>query len=75
MITNFLERRPALGIFASFSGFGASVLSALKIISIIAGAGGAVLGLVAGYYTLRIKRAHWQRMQSFYDRANNADYR
>lgn len=57
----FLERFPHVGIFASFSGFGASVLAAAKVISIFAGAAGAIFGCVAGYYTMRCWHHKWKR--------------
>lgn len=46
------HRHPTLGILAGFSGLGASVLSVLKIISIVAGSLGAIFGLIAAFYTM-----------------------
>lgn len=62
MLTQFLERRPSFGILASFSGFGASLVSFLHNASIVVGFAGAVFGLLAGIYTWRIKRREWQRL-------------
>jgi hypothetical protein len=63
MLSKYVEAKPALGIVASVSGFGASVLAVLQDLSIVLGFLGAVLGFAAGYYTWRIKREHWKRVQ------------
>lgn len=60
----FIEKKPHFGILASLSGFGVSLLSLLHVATIVLGFGGAVFGLLAGYYTYRIKRHHWEREQN-----------
>lgn len=60
----FLERRPGVGILASVSGLGASVVSWFQAASIVIGFVGAIFGLLAGYYTWRVKRQEWLRTQS-----------
>ena len=64
MLSRWVCDRPALGIVASISGFGASLLALLSQLSVVLGFLGAVFGLAAGYYTYRIKRAHWKKIQS-----------
>lgn len=59
----FLERRPGVGILASVSGLGASVVSWFQAASIVIGFCGAIFGLLAGYYTYRVKRQEWLRLQ------------
>jgi hypothetical protein len=61
LLSKFVERFPQIGIATSFAGFGASLLAILKVITIIFGAAGAVLGCVAGYYTLRVWQRKWKR--------------
>lgn len=63
MLSRWIEARPSLGILTSFTGFGTAVLALMQYLSIFLGFLGAILGLVAGYYTLRIKREHWKRVQ------------
>jgi hypothetical protein len=62
LIGDFLERRPGFGIIASITGLGTSVLSVLHAASIVLGCGGALFGLLAGFYTWRIKKLHWERL-------------
>ena len=59
----WLESRPQIGIVASLSGFTASLLALFQDLSIILGFLGAIFGFVAGYYTWRVKREHWKRVQ------------
>lgn len=59
MLSRWAESKPYVGIFASLSGFGATVLALLQDISVIFGCLGAILGFAAGYYTWRIKRQQW----------------
>lgn len=63
MLSKWVETKPYIGIIASISGFGASVLSILQYLSVILGFMGALLGLAAGYYTWQIKRDHWKQIQ------------
>jgi len=63
ILADFIERNPQWGIFASLTGLGTSILSALHAASIVLGFGGALFGVAAGFYTWRIKRLHWQRLQ------------
>lgn len=58
-LSNILDRQPWAGVLASLGGFTASALSALNLISAVIGLIGAILGVIAGYYTLRIQRAKW----------------
>lgn len=64
MLSKFVCDRPALGITASISGFGVSVLSFLQNAGIVIGFLGAVFGLLAGFYTWRIKKDHWDHLQN-----------
>lgn len=61
-IAALIERRPGMGILASLTGLSTSILAMLQQASIIISFCGACLALVAGYYTFRIKRAHWLRV-------------
>lgn len=63
VISQFLERRPGVGIFASFSGFGVSLTSLIHTGTLVLGFGGAIFGLLAGYYTYRIQKHKWEREQ------------
>ena len=63
MLAEWIERRPLIGILASFAGFGTSLLSFLHVATVILGFAGAALGFVAGIYTFLIKRAHWHRIK------------
>jgi hypothetical protein len=64
MLSKWICERPALGITASITGFGASILALLQDLSIVLGFLGAVLGFAAGFYTWRIKREHWNRVKA-----------
>lgn len=64
MLSKWICERPGLGITASITGFGASILALLQDLSIILGFLGAILGFAAGYYTWRIKREHWNRVKA-----------
>lgn len=59
---DLIERRPSFGIVASVTGFVTSAISWLQQASIVIGFLGACFGLAAGFYTWRIKRAHWHRV-------------
>jgi len=61
MLSDFIERKPHLGIIASVAGFASSFVSFLQAASVIIGFLGAVFGLLAGFYTWRIKRHQWQK--------------
>jgi hypothetical protein len=63
MLAEWIERRPLVGIFTSFAGFGTSIIGFLHIGTLILGFAGAGLGFVAGIYTFLIKRAHWHRIK------------
>lgn len=63
MLVQFLERRPGFGIVASLTGLGTSILSWLHAASVIVGFAGAVFGLLAGFYTWRVKKREWERTQ------------
>jgi hypothetical protein len=71
MLTEWLESKPHFGIVASLSGFFTSILAFMEDVSIILGFLGAVFGLLAGYYTWKIKREHWKRL--VYDHQNKSD--
>jgi hypothetical protein len=58
-LSQFIERNPHAGIFASIAGFTGSFISFLQQASVVIGFIGAVFGLLAGVYTFRIKRRHW----------------
>jgi hypothetical protein len=58
----FIERRPVVGILASLTGFSTTIITLLQDASVVLGFLGAAFGLAAGYYTWRIKRAHWHRI-------------
>lgn len=62
-LADWLYQKPHWGIVASATGFGASFLTLLADASIIVGFAGAVFGCIAGYYTFRIKRSHWKKLQ------------
>lgn len=61
MVHEFIERNPHVGILASLSGIGVSVVGWLHYFNIILETGGAAFGLLAGFYTFRIKLHHWRR--------------
>ena len=60
-LASFIEKNPHVGILASFAGFGASALTWLHAATILFGFVGASFGLVAGYYTMRVKYHQWVR--------------
>jgi len=60
-IISLLSNKPYIGIAASFSGTGASILGACKVISIVAGALGAIIGCTVGVITLLIKIREWRQ--------------
>jgi len=62
-ITELIEQRPHVGIIASAGGFVTSLLSYMQEINILLGTVGAIFGIVAGYYTFRVKRRNWQDLQ------------
>lgn len=64
MLSKLVCDRPSLGITASISGFGVSLLTFLQNASIVLGFLGALFGLAAGYYTWRIKKDHWEHLQA-----------
>lgn len=64
MLAEFIERRPSFGIVASAAGFGASLLSWINTATTILGFLAAIFGFVAGVYTWRIKKAHWDKIKS-----------
>lgn len=63
-IQRFFERNPHIGIFASAAGFTASLLSLVKILSVLLGFGGAIFGFAAGYYTMRSARRKWLKQKA-----------
>jgi membrane associated rhomboid family serine protease len=63
-VQDFIERRPGVGIFASVSGLLTSLTSLIQAVSIFIGLGGAIFGLLAGYYTFRIQRKKWLKEQN-----------
>lgn len=63
-LAEFLERRPHYGMLASATGFATALTSYLKIASPMLGLLGALFGLIAGYYTMRIKHAEWKKIQN-----------
>ena len=63
-LSDFIERRPHVGILASIAGFTGTFLTFLQDASIVIGFVGACFGLIAGIYTWKIKRHHWQREQN-----------
>ena len=60
--STIIERYPHVGILASISGFVGSFVSFLQSASVVIGFIGACFGLVAGFYTWRIKRRHWEKI-------------
>lgn len=63
LFADLIERRPGVGILASMAGFSTSFLGFLQEASIVIGFVGACFGLLAGYFTWRVKRAHWRRIK------------
>lgn len=61
MVHDFIEKNPHVGILASLSGFGVSVVGWLHYFNLALETGAAVFGLLAGIYTFRIKLHHWKR--------------
>lgn len=64
MLAEFIERRPSFGIVASAAGFGASLLSWINTATTILGFLAALFGFVAGFYTFKVKRAHWLKIKN-----------
>ena len=63
MFHRLILDKPSLGIVASITGFTTSLLSLLTQLSVVIGFLGALFGLAAGYYTWRLKREHWHRLE------------
>ncbi len=63
-IANLIERRPGVGILASMTGFSTSLLGLMQQASIVIGFLGACFGLIAGVYTFKIKKRHWERLNA-----------
>lgn len=61
-LTALIERRPSVGILASMTGFAGSFMSFLQSASVLIGFIGACFGLLAGFYTWRIKKRHWDKV-------------
>ena len=68
-----ISERPVLGIIGAVAGWVASVLSWIGYVTPLIGFAGAVFGLCAGYYTFRIKRAEWKRMNAYRKLMSNRD--
>jgi hypothetical protein len=63
MLVEFLERRPSVGILASFTGTSAALVTWLQAATPILSFLGAAFGFGAGFYTWRIQRHKWEREQ------------
>ena len=63
MFNQMICDRPSLGIVASMTGFTTALVSLLAQLSVVIGFLGALFGLAAGYYTYRLKREHWHRLE------------
>jgi hypothetical protein len=59
-LESLADRYPHVGICATIAGLGASVLTWMKVLTIVFGFGGALIGFIAGYYTFRVQRRKWQ---------------
>jgi hypothetical protein len=62
--TTLLTDRPLLGSAAGFGAFFSAVLAWMKVISIVFGATGAILGVIVALYTLRNQRSesrYWKK--------------
>ena len=63
MFNQMICDRPSLGIVASITGFTTALVSLLAQLSVVIGFLGALFGLAAGYYTWKLKREHWHRLE------------
>ena len=63
MFHRLISDRPSLGIVASITGFTTTLVSLLAQLSVVVGFLGALFGLAAGYYTWKLKREHWHRLE------------
>ena len=63
MFNQLICDRPSLGIVASMTGFTTALVSLLAQLSVVIGFLGALFGLAAGYYTWKLKREHWHRLE------------
>ena len=63
MFHRLISNRPSLGIVASITGFMTTLVSLLAQLSVVVGFLGALVGLAAGYYTWKLKREHWHRLE------------
>ena len=61
MLRSFIERWPAFGIVASFTGVGTSVITFVHAMTPILSLAGALFGFFAGFYTFLIQRHKWLR--------------
>ena len=61
-VTAFLEKHPHVGIMASMTGFAGSFITFLQSASVLIGFIGACFGLLAGFYTWRVKKRHWDML-------------
>lgn len=58
-----IERNPFVGIITTLTGSTASILAALQMFSLAIGCTAGLIGVVVGYYTLRIKMIQYRREQ------------
>ena len=63
MFNRLILDKPSLGIVASITGFTTTLVSLLAQLSVVVGFLGALFGLAAGYYTWKLKREHWHRLE------------
>ena len=62
VVSDIIERYPHVGIVASITGSFVSFVSFLQEASVLIGFIGACFGLLAGFYTWRIKKRHWDKV-------------
>lgn len=55
--------RFATAITASLTGSGVSLLSFFQHVNVMLGFVAGIIGIVAGYYALRLKKAEWDEKQ------------
>jgi ABC-type Fe3+-siderophore transport system permease subunit len=60
IMAGLLKQRPILGISAGFGAGLSALLAFLKVISVVFGAAGAVIGCAAAIYTFANQRREWK---------------
>ena len=64
LLHRVVDQYPHVGIFASLTGFVASLLSIINVLTPVIGFIAACFGAVAGYYSMRCLHRKWKNKQA-----------